>query len=53
MKRCPKCRTYTLKEKCPQCGSLSENSFPPRYSPEDRFGKYRRMALYEDDNKEE
>jgi rRNA maturation protein Nop10 len=22
------------------------NTFPPRYSPEDRYGKYRRMALY-------
>lgn len=22
------------------------NTIPPRYSPEDRYGKYRRMALY-------
>lgn len=53
MRRCPDCERYTLKDACPECGTPSINTFPPRYSPEDRFGKYRRMALYGSDEKEE
>ncbi len=46
IKRCSDCRTYTLKDQCPKCSSTVMNTFPPRYSPEDRYGRYRRMALY-------
>ncbi|MCU0798490.1 MAG: RNA-protein complex protein Nop10 [Candidatus Thermoplasmatota archaeon] len=46
IKRCNDCRTYTLKDQCPKCGLAVINTFPPRYSPEDRYGKYRRMARY-------
>ena len=42
IKRCPACRRYTLSERCPECGGQTENTFPPRYSPEDRYGEYRR-----------
>ena len=42
---CKKCLKYTLKESCPECGNDTENTFPPRFSPEDKYGKYRRMSL--------
>lgn len=33
---------YTLKDKCPVCGRDTAQPGPAKYSPEDRFGKYRR-----------
>ncbi|MGA1822921.1 MAG: RNA-protein complex protein Nop10 [Thermoplasmatota archaeon] len=45
IKRCGICRMYTLKDHCPKCGEPTGNTFPPRYSPADKYGKYRRMAL--------
>jgi len=42
MRRCSSCGRYTLKEACPACGAPSSMPLPPRYSPEDRYGSYRR-----------
>jgi len=33
---------YTLGEKCPHCGKPTLGVGPAKYSPEDRFGAYRR-----------
>ena len=46
MRRCS-CGRYTLQDTCPECGSGVDVLIPPRYSPEDRFGKYRRRAKRE------
>jgi H/ACA ribonucleoprotein complex subunit 3 len=43
IRRCDKDRTYTLKNQCPVCGEATRTAHPPRFSPEDRFGKYRRL----------
>ncbi|MHC1593002.1 MAG: RNA-protein complex protein Nop10 [Methermicoccaceae archaeon] len=43
--RCPACGQYTLKERCPLCATLTTSSRPARFSPGDRYGKYRRMLL--------
>ncbi len=43
--KCPKCDEYTLSEKyCPKCGSLVTDPRPPKYSPQDKYGAYRRKA---------
>lgn len=39
--KCRTCGTYTLEEAC-GCGSVAVTPHPPRFSPEDRYGKYRR-----------
>ena len=39
---CNKCREYTLKSICPYCGNKTINPHPPRFSPQDRYGVYRR-----------
>lgn len=39
--KCKKCYSYTLKEKC-KCGSEALSPMPAKYSPEDKYGKYRR-----------
>ncbi|HKS59815.1 MAG TPA: RNA-protein complex protein Nop10 [Thermoplasmata archaeon] len=46
LKRCPGCSRYTLHEACPECGMPTRSPHPVRFSPEDRYGKYRR-ALQE------
>ncbi|WP_123537459.1 RNA-protein complex protein Nop10 [Halosimplex salinum] len=33
---------YTLSEECPDCGAEAVNSAPAPFSPEDRYGEYRR-----------
>ncbi|MFB6227224.1 MAG: RNA-protein complex protein Nop10 [Halobacteriales archaeon] len=33
---------YTLAERCPKCGERAVNSAPAPFSPEDRYGEYRR-----------
>ncbi|MEM0351080.1 MAG: RNA-protein complex protein Nop10 [Archaeoglobaceae archaeon] len=45
IKKCPKCLEYTLKEICQRCGEKTINPIPPRFSPEDPYGKYRRKLL--------
>jgi len=43
MKKCKECFVYTFKEKCPKCGKRTSDPSPSSYSPEDKYGKYRRM----------
>ncbi len=45
LRKCAKCISYTFKEICYKCDSETENPHPPKYSPEDKFGKYRRAAI--------
>jgi len=47
IRKCPICGRYTLKEICPACGNRTVQAIPPRYSPEDKYGKYRRMLKKE------
>jgi H/ACA ribonucleoprotein complex subunit 3 len=48
--KCKECSTYTLKPEC-GCGGPAVTPHPPRFSPEDRYGKYRRQlkALVKED----
>lgn len=39
---CPKCREYTMKETCSVCTSAAIDPKPPKFSPLDKWGKYRR-----------
>ena len=42
--KCSKCRQYTMKDKCPKCKIKTINPKPAKYSPEDKYGEYRRKA---------
>ena len=44
MMYCPSCDIYTLEDRCPKCGKKTVVAHPPRFSPEDRYGEYRRKA---------
>lgn len=43
IRRCPVDGTYTLSDCCPCCGGPTATAHPPRFSPQDRYGEYRRM----------
>jgi H/ACA ribonucleoprotein complex subunit 3 len=45
--KCPQCGVYTMKQVCSTCGVKTLNVSPPKYSPDDRMGKYRRIAKKE------
>ena len=41
--QCKKCGKYTLSMKC-SCGGKAIENKPPKYSPEDKYGAYRRKV---------
>jgi len=45
--RCENCQRYNLTETCIDCGGKCVLPKPPKYSPEDKYAKYRRMAKEE------
>nr|MDO8085023.1 nucleolar RNA-binding Nop10p family protein [Candidatus Sigynarchaeum springense]MDO8117424.1 nucleolar RNA-binding Nop10p family protein [Candidatus Sigynarchaeota archaeon] len=44
LSKCLKCGAYTMKSgSCPSCGSPNLRlAYPPKFSVDDKFGKYRR-----------
>ncbi|NOR77985.1 MAG: RNA-protein complex protein Nop10 [Methanophagales archaeon] len=46
LRKCGVCGEYTLNEVCARCGRRTMNPMPPRFSPKDPYGKYRRMMKY-------
>jgi len=43
---CKKCKKFTIKDAC-ACGSKTLTTKPAKYSPEDKWGKYRRRSKKE------
>jgi H/ACA ribonucleoprotein complex subunit 3 len=42
LRKCVKCEEYTLnKETCPVCGGKVHVPHPAKFSPEDKYAKYR------------
>ena len=46
LRKCPNCGRYTLEEKCPNCKSATYSAHPPKFSPEDKYGKWRRKIKF-------
>ncbi|HDN81394.1 MAG: RNA-protein complex protein Nop10 [Methanomicrobia archaeon] len=42
IRKCFSCGTYTFKQECPKCHSQTYYPKPPKFSLEDKYGKYRR-----------
>ena len=40
--KCPSCQNYTLEKICSKCNLETILPKPPKYSPEDKYGSYRR-----------
>jgi H/ACA ribonucleoprotein complex subunit 3 len=45
--RCPKCSKYTMEVKCLQCGEATVLAAPARYSPDDKYARYRSPLAYQ------
>jgi len=39
---CKKCKKYTLDLTCSKCKEKAVSKNPPKFSPQDNYGKYRR-----------
>ena len=50
LKRCVVCNCYTMKAS--HCGSATKTPHPPKYTPEDKYAKYRREGKLEERKKE-
>ncbi|MGA7924256.1 MAG: RNA-protein complex protein Nop10 [Thermoplasmata archaeon] len=42
---CRGCQRYTLKLTCPSCKGATRTPHPARFSPQDRYGAYRRLLM--------
>jgi H/ACA ribonucleoprotein complex subunit 3 len=42
---CRACHQYTLRPSCPTCSGEVRQPHPARFSPEDRYGRYRRALM--------
>ncbi|MCL2607486.1 MAG: hypothetical protein FWD92_02870 [Methanomassiliicoccaceae archaeon] len=47
MRKCSACGDYSLKDIC-GCGSPAVTPLPAKYSPDDRYGEYRRRSIKEE-----
>jgi len=41
---CKSCDIFTIKKACPKCSFMTLSTKPAKYSPEDKYGHYRRLA---------
>ena len=47
MLKCAECGRYTMAEKCPSCGGKTITVHPARYSPDDKYARYRSPMAYQ------
>jgi H/ACA ribonucleoprotein complex subunit 3 len=45
--KCPECLKYTMELKCPKCGEATVMAAPARYSPDDKYARYRSPLAYQ------
>lgn len=43
---CRSCHKYTLSGECPVCGKQTVTVHPARFSPDDRYARYRSPLAY-------
>jgi H/ACA ribonucleoprotein complex subunit 3 len=52
IRKCTSCGEYTLHtDVCPHCGGALKNPHPAKFSPDDRYSKYR-LALKKESEEE-
>jgi H/ACA ribonucleoprotein complex subunit 3 len=50
IRKCPACGAYSLSHECPNCKAATIDPHPPRYSPDDKYVRYRVAERYADDS---
>ncbi len=46
LRKCIRCHAYNLDLKCPRCGSETTSPHPPKFSPDDKYLRYRMPERY-------
>ncbi len=46
LRKCVNCKRYTIKDKCPKCSSATTSVHPGKYSPDDKYARYRVLDRY-------
>lgn len=46
LRRCTGCGGYTLKPKCAKCGADTASAHPAKFSPDDKYMRYRLASRY-------
>jgi H/ACA ribonucleoprotein complex subunit 3 len=46
LRKCVDCNRYTLKEKCPKCKGETSSAHPAKFSPDDKYMRYRLAERY-------
>ena len=46
LRKCSKCFQYTLKETCPKCKEQTISAHPAKFSPDDKYMRYRLAERY-------
>lgn len=50
LRKCVQCGKYTLsQEKCPYCGGQVRVPHPAKFSPQDKYAKYRRALRVQEE----
>ncbi|MBI2937685.1 MAG: RNA-protein complex protein Nop10 [Thaumarchaeota archaeon] len=47
MRKCRVCGDYTLEMKCPKCSGETTTVHPPKFSPDDKYARYRVQERYQ------
>jgi len=47
--KCAKCGRYMLSDRCPDDGSTTMTVHPARFSPDDKYARYRSPLAYSKD----
>lgn len=48
--KCQSCSTYTMKGNCPKCNGVTAIAHPARYSPDDKYARYRSPLAYQEES---
>ena len=46
LRKCSKCGVYTLKNDCPKCNEETKSAHPAKFSPDDKYMRYRLEERY-------
>ena len=46
LRKCTKCNQYTLKENCSKCNEKTVSAHPAKFSPDDKYMRYRLAERY-------
>lgn len=48
LRRCIECCMYTIKRSCRSCGGDAPLAHPAKFSPDDKYRRYRLPSRYDD-----